>query len=1034
MLFLFLTPPPPPLAGTAWEVTTGQAYARVTALASAGDVNGDGYDDVIVGSSGYDHPQNAEGGAALFLGGPAGLSATPSWAAEGNRASYFFGGSVASAGDVNGDGYDDVIVGAEDYSGGFGNSGGAAFVYHGNAGGLSANPAWTGGTGQRDTRFGQVVASAGDVNGDGYDDVIVGAPYQDGANADGGAVYVFHGGPAGLSAVASWFVEGTRAFSSWGQAVASAGDVNADGFDDVVIETDDAVALFLGGPGGLAAAPAWTVVSPFLNISFGHALASGDVNGDGFDDVVLGAAGDDAAAPNAGLVLVYLGGPGGPGPNPDWSVTGAAQDDACGLSVASAGDVDADGYDDLVVGCPSWNLVAPGSARLYRGGPTGLALAPGWSRLGDQPGAGFGESVAFGGDVDGDGRDDLLIAADAADGTQVDEGAAYLFDDFGDSDGDGWLDGGDNCPAAANPDQADADADGIGDACDAPSLVISGVVLPGRALELVAGGVVPGETVGFYGAVGTGGVGPCVPGLCLDLGANAVQLGSAVADATGVATLAAVVPGALPSVPTLAQAVVLRGTDSATSPVVADTDGDGLLDPDELALGLDPLDPDVDGDGVLDGQDVCLFGDDRLDTDGDGVPDACDTCPSDPNPSQADSDGDGVGNACEPWTLVAGVWVDTGGQVDAGFGSDVGSAGDVNGDGYDDLLVVAAGSGSASVYLGGPAGPAVIASWSSSAGPTAAAAGDVNGDGYDDLVMGVPDYSVTAFEGAAVVYLGSPAGLSINPAWAVAGQRSWIHLGTSVASAGDVDGDGYDDVVVGTDGQRGAEEGFLYLGGPTGLSAAPDWSVRSAAAYGDVVAVLESAGDVNGDGYDDVVLLESDPSGYAAGSAELFLGGPAGLAATGTAIGSSWPTPPTGGAAGDVDADGYADVVLSGELAGVGSGWYVFAGGPSGPSSVATWSWAVEREVLVAAGDIDGDGYDDLVGSGETGRATVFLGGPDGPSPASAWTRTMPVANVAGSAGDVNGDGYGDLVFGLPSYTFAFAGEGAAQVFFGAAP
>ena len=106
-------------------------------MATAGDVNGDGYSDVIVGAPRYDNGQTDEGRAFVYHGSAAGLAPPPAWTAEGNQAGADFGGSVATAGDVNGDGYSDVIVGAPVYDNGQTDEG-RAFVYHGSAAGLGA--------------------------------------------------------------------------------------------------------------------------------------------------------------------------------------------------------------------------------------------------------------------------------------------------------------------------------------------------------------------------------------------------------------------------------------------------------------------------------------------------------------------------------------------------------------------------------------------------------------------------------------------------------------------------------------------------------------------------------------------------------------------------------------------------------------------------------------------------------------------------------------------------------------------------------
>ncbi|MCB9652499.1 MAG: FG-GAP repeat protein, partial [Deltaproteobacteria bacterium] len=111
----------------------------------------------------YTNGQSGEGAAFLYLGSAGGLSAVAAWSAESDQASASFGSSVASAGDVNGDGYDDVVVGAHRYDNGqFGE--GAVFLYLGSAAGLSATPAWTAEADRGGAWLGSTVASAGDVN------------------------------------------------------------------------------------------------------------------------------------------------------------------------------------------------------------------------------------------------------------------------------------------------------------------------------------------------------------------------------------------------------------------------------------------------------------------------------------------------------------------------------------------------------------------------------------------------------------------------------------------------------------------------------------------------------------------------------------------------------------------------------------------------------------------------------------------------------------------------------------------------------
>src|SRR5439155_20744300 len=143
------------------------------AVGTAGDTNGDGYADVVVGAPLYDNGQTDEGRAFVYLGSASGPASTAAWTAESDQASAAFGSSLAAAGDVNGDGYADVIVGAYNFNNGDRGEG-QAYLYLGSATGPSLAPDWTVDSNQRDAALGFSVAAAGDVNGDGFGDVIVG--------------------------------------------------------------------------------------------------------------------------------------------------------------------------------------------------------------------------------------------------------------------------------------------------------------------------------------------------------------------------------------------------------------------------------------------------------------------------------------------------------------------------------------------------------------------------------------------------------------------------------------------------------------------------------------------------------------------------------------------------------------------------------------------------------------------------------------------------------------------------------------------
>jgi Ca2+-binding RTX toxin-like protein len=462
-------------------------------VSGAGDINGDGIDDLVIGAPGFNgsnpNAPATPGFSYVVFGDINGfpddldlgtLNGTNGFAIEGIAANDFTGRSVSGGGDVNGDGIDDLIIGARGADANGLEDAGASYVVFGKQGGFdpTVNLSDLNGTNgftieglAAGNETGVSVSSAGDINGDGIDDVIIGALYADPNGLDNAGVgYVVFGQQGGFSdkfdlntldGTNGFTIEGIAEGNETGVTVSGIGDFNGDGIDDLIIGASFADPngnysgssyLILGSEEGFA---------PTLNLSAldgtngfainganafdlsGKVSDAGDVNGDGFKDVIIGAYG---ANDFAGTSFVLFGSdePFSPSFNLSqingtngFAITGISSGDFSGLSVSSAGDFNGDGFGDLLVGAPQADPNGDYSGQTYLVFGKGDAFSAsinlseldgtdGFALNGVNANDFSGISVSAT-DINGDGLSDLIIGASYADPNgNINAGSSYV--------------------------------------------------------------------------------------------------------------------------------------------------------------------------------------------------------------------------------------------------------------------------------------------------------------------------------------------------------------------------------------------------------------------------------------------------------------------------------------------------------------------------------------------------------------------------------------------------------------------------------
>ncbi|MBF0098960.1 MAG: FG-GAP repeat protein [Magnetococcales bacterium] len=1062
-------------------------------VSSAGDVNGDGFDDLIVGAYKAD-PNGTDSGASYVVFGKASgfnsainlssLDGSSGFRLNGVAAGDWSGVSVSSAGDVNGDGFADLIVGARgaDPNGSYS---GASYVVFGKASGFNSAINLSSLDGSNGFRLngvaandwsGRSVSAAGDINGDGLTDLIVGALGADPNGTDSGSSYVVFGKSSGFNSVINlssldgsvgFRLDGVAAGDQSGQSVGSSGDINGDGFTDLIIgaRLADLPGIIDTGAGyvvfGKSSSFGSVINLSSLDGSTGFRLngvavdnrlgasvnTAGDLNGDGFDDLIVGAHRADLNGTNSGSSYVVFGksstfnsvinlsdldG------NTGFRLDGVAHDES-GISVSSAGDVNGDGFDDLIVGAyrANSNGTAFGASYVVFGKASVFSSVVNLSSLDGSSGfrlngvAAYdnsGWSVSAAGDINGDGFDDLIVGALTADPNgNLDAGSSYVIFGSNSTNAVTFL--------------GTSGADTLNAGTTAAERFVSGsgndTMTGGGGADVFHGGaeddtvIVSDLTFQMVdGGTGTDTLALSGSGMTLNLAAAWGHIESIeVIDLTGTGhnTL------------TLTALDVLNLSESSNTLTITGNAGDVVNIGSNWTRLLDAT-PGASSHTYVQNNAVLQV-----------------TTEVTVNVTAA--------SVLELSLLQGQVGFRISGTAtDDWFGRGISAAGDVNGDGWDDLIVGAAyadpnaisAAGSAYVIFGNSTGFSADFPLSSldgingfrldgvaaddRTGRSVSTAGDMNGDGFADLLIGAQRADVNGTDsGACYVVFGKSssfapslelAALDGSSGFRIDGMAAGDKFGFSANGAGDVNGDGLDDLIIGAkyadpNGVNAAGTSYVLFGKTTAFSStvalstltgSNGFQLQESEADARSGYSVSSAGDVNGDGLDDLLVGAPNANVNGSGSGTVYV-----------VFGRT---------------EGFSSALQFSALN--GSNGFRMNGASSGDNAGFS---------VASAGDLNGDGLADLIVGASTadangtdsgavyivfGKSAAFspvleLSGLDGTSGfringAQSYDK---LGNSVHSAGDINGDGYADLIVGAPQTDPHGGSSGSAYLLYG---